>query len=73
MRLIGISGRLETTIWVAAAAAVVVLLVASSVGGVGSRLQGLLIAVPFVLILRLTAVRRRRRTRSGALGRRRSD
>lgn len=58
--LTGASGLLEWSIWTTAAIAVVVLLIAS-VEGVGRHLHGLLLAIPFILLLCLAVVRRRPR------------
>lgn len=68
--VVGVRGRLEVAIWMAAAVAVAALLVASR-EGVGSHVHGLLLAVPFALILLLTVVRRfRRGNRAGRVERR---
>jgi hypothetical protein len=56
-RLIGVQGRVEVSIWVAAALAVIVLLVVSLVGGVSAHVHGVILAMPWLLILILVAVR----------------
>jgi hypothetical protein len=58
-RLVGVEGSLESTLWIVAAVGFVVLALLSS-GGVGYRLHGLLLAVPWILILALTAIGRHR-------------
>jgi membrane protease YdiL (CAAX protease family) len=60
-QIIGVRGRLETTIWAAAAIAVCALLWASLHGGVSTRVHGVLLGLPWILILVLAAVRARRR------------
>jgi|HubBroStandDraft_2_1064218.scaffolds.fasta_scaffold01525_2 hypothetical protein len=62
-KAIGVQGRLETSIWIAAALAVIVLLVVSLVGGVSMHAHGVILAVPWILILILVAVRAYRHRR----------
>lgn len=59
--MIGVHGRLEIAIWIAAAIAVTVLLVVSLLGEVTTRVHGVILAVPWILILILVAVRAYRR------------
>jgi hypothetical protein len=63
--VIGVRGRLEITIWIATAIAVTVLLLVSLLGGVGTRIHGVVLAVPWFLILILAAVRAYRRGHGG--------
>jgi hypothetical protein len=60
-KIIGVHGRLETTIWAAAAMAVCALLWASLHGGVSTRVHGVLLGLPWILILVRAVIRARRR------------
>jgi membrane protease YdiL (CAAX protease family) len=62
-KIIGVRGRLEATIWAAAAIAVCALLWASLHGGVSTQVHGVLLSLPWILILVLAVIRARRRKR----------